>query len=284
MPSYVIRIRWGVMLRTVIVAVLLVAAFAYTLQPLTTATAAGNWGLGFGKEGAPPTGNASREVLGKYDAFYVGDTTQKTLYLTFDAGFENGYTDSILDTLKKHQVAAAFFVVGHYVESAPTQVKRMVAEGHLVGNHTDHHYDMSKISDFAAFSKEMTALEQKYEAVVGKPMPKIYRPPQGKYSEQNLQFAKDLGYHTFFWSLAYVDWYVDDQPTKEQAFAKLIPRIHNGAILLLHSTSATNAQILDELLTRYKEMGYTFGKLTDLYETEKQPASTDAGCLCVYPQ
>ena len=266
MQSYVIHIRWGVMLRTVVIAVLLVAALAYTLQPLTTATTAGNWGLGFGKEGEPPTGNVSREALLQYDAYYVGDTAQKTLYLTFDAGFENGHTASILDALKKHQVSAAFFVVGHYVESAPELVRRMVAEGHLVGNHTDHHYDMSKISDFEAFSKEMTALEQKYEAVVGAPMPKIYRPPQGKYSEQNLQFAKTLGYHTFFWSLAYVDWYVDDQPTREQAFAKLIPRIHNGAILLLHSTSATNAQILDELLTRYKEMGYTFGKLTDLYD------------------
>ena len=98
-------------------------------------------------------------------------------------------------------------------------------------------------------------------------MTKLYRPPQGKYNEQNLQFAKQLGYHTFFWSLAYVDWYVDDQPSAEQAFKKLLPRVHNGAILLLHSTSATNAQILDELLTRYEDMGYTFGKLTDLYES-----------------
>lgn len=279
MQAYVIRIHWGAMLRTVIVSALLVAALAYTLQPLTTATAAGNWGLGFGQEGQPPTGNASSAALLQNDAYYIGDTAQKTLYLTFDAGYENGYTATILDTLKKHQVPATFFVVGHYIESAPDLVRRMVSEGHLVGNHTDHHYDMSKIGNFEAFSQEIAALEQKYEAVVGKPMPKLYRPPQGKYNEQNLQFAKQLGYHTFFWSLAYVDWYVDDQPTAEQAFAKLIPRVHNGAILLLHSTSATNAQILDELLARYKEMGYTFGKLTDLCQTQKQPASTDAGCF-----
>lgn len=281
MQAYVIRIHWGAMLRTVIVSALLVAALAYTLQPLTTATAAGNWGLGFGQEGQPPTGNAGSAELLQNDAYYIGDTAQKTLYLTFDAGYENGYTATILDTLKKHQVPATFFVVGHYIESAPDLVRRMVDEGHLVGNHTDHHYDMSKIGSFEAFSQEIAALEQKYEAVIGKPMPKLYRPPQGKYNEQNLQFAKRLGYHTFFWSLAYVDWYVDDQPTAEQAFAKLIPRVHNGAILLLHSTSATNAQILDELLTRYKEMGYTFGKLTDLYQTKKQPASTDADCFFI---
>lgn len=267
MQAFVIRIHWGAMLRTVIVSALLVAALAYTLQPLATATVAGNWGLGFGKEGQPPTGNVSSATLLQYDAYYLGDTTQKTLYITFDAGYENGYTATILDTLKKHKVPAAFFVVGHYIETAPDMVKRMVSEGHLVGNHTDHHYDMSKILSFEAFSQEVTALEKKYEAVIGKPMTKLYRPPQGKYNEQNLQFAKQLGYHTFFWSLAYVDWYVDDQPSAEQAFKKLLPRVHNGAILLLHSTSATNAQILDELLTRYEDMGYTFGKLTDLYKT-----------------
>ena len=123
---------------------------------------------------------------------------------------------------------------------------------------------MSRISDKAAFEKELTALETLYQSVTGQTMKKYYRPPQGKYSESNLQMAKDLGYQTFFWSLAYVDWYQDQQPTHEEAFKKLTGRIHPGAIVLLHNTSSTNAEILDELLTKWEEMGYSFGSLDQL--------------------
>ena len=132
--------------------------------------------------------------------------------------------------------------------------------GHDVG----HHPDMSRISDKAAFEKELTALETLYQSVTGQTMKKYYRPPQGKYSESNLQMAKELGYKTFFWSLAYVDWMQDQQPSKEEAFSKLLTRIHPGAIVLLHSTSQTNAQILDELLAKWEEMGYQFGRLDEL--------------------
>ena len=229
------------------------------------AIATGSWGLSFPREGEAPTGNASAAELEKYSAVYLGDPGEKVIYLTFDAGYENGCTAKILDTLAEQEVPAAFFLVGNYLEQNPDLVKRMQAEGHTVANHTYHHYDMSKIRDFQSFQTEITSLEQAYEQLIGQPLPRLYRPPQGKYSAENLQFAKKLGYHTFFWSLAYVDWYVDDQPTPEQAFNKLLPRMHNGAILLLHSTSSTNAQILDELLTRLKEQGYTFGRLTDLY-------------------
>lgn len=185
------------------------------------------------------------------------------LYLTFDAGFENGNTPAILDALKKHKAPATFFVVGNYLTTSPELIRRMVAEGHTVGNHTFHHPDMSKISTKEAFAKEITDVEKLYQQIVGKPMTKYYRPPQGKYSTANLQMAKDLGYKTFFWSLAYVDWYENDQPTKEEAFEKLLKRVH-GAIVLLHSTSSTNAQILDELLTKWEEMGYTFRSLDQL--------------------
>ena len=226
---------------------------------------AGNWGLSFRQEGQPPVGNASAEELAAVDTHYLGDTAQKRLYLTFDAGFENGNTAPILDALKKHKAPACFFVVGHYLESAPELVKRMVAEGHTVGNHTFSHPDMSQIREKDAFLRELNRVEEAYRALTGQEMAKIYRPPQGKYSPENLQMAKEAGYHTFFWSLAYVDWYVDDQPTREQAFDKLLPRIHPGAIVLLHSTSATNAQILDELLTRWKEMGYRFGTMEELF-------------------
>ena len=223
-----------------------------------------NWGLGFGTEGKPPTGNASAEELKKYNAYFIGDTTQKTNYLTLDCGYENGNTEPILDALKKHDVKATFFVVGNFLETSPEIVKRMIAEGHTVGNHTYHHLDMSSISSMDAFKKETQDVENLFEQITGTPITKFYRPPQGKYNIENLKMAQELGYHTFFWSLAYVDWYQDKQPTKDEAFGKLLKRIHPGAIVLLHSTSSTNAQILDELLTKWEEMGYTIKPLTEL--------------------
>ncbi len=223
-----------------------------------------NWGLGFSGEGKPPTGNASPDELKPYDAYFIGDTSKNKIYLTFDAGFENGNTPAILEALKKHKAKATFFVVGNYIETSPELVKQMVAEGHTVGNHTFHHPDMSSISSMEAFKKEMDDLANLYEKTTGKQLVKFYRPPQGKYSIENLEMAKKLGYKTFFWSLAYVDWYQNAQPSKEEAFSKLLTRIHPGAIVLLHSTSSTNANILDELLTKWEEMGYSFGTLQEL--------------------
>ena len=235
-------------------------------RQVLAASAEGNWGLSFQAEGQTPVGNATAEELAQYDAWYADPSGEKILYLTFDAGYENGCTAPILDTLKKHQVPAAFFVVGHFLETSPELVKRMVNEGHTVANHTFHHPDMSKISSLEAFQSELSQTEALYERITGQSMAKYYRPPQGKYSVSNLKMAKELGYQTFFWSLAYVDWYQDDQPSKEEAFEKLLGRIHPGAIILLHSTSSTNAEILDELLTKWKEMGYAFGTLADLCE------------------
>ena len=226
---------------------------------------AGNWGLSFRTEGQPPVGNADANQLQKYDSAYLGDTSQKVVYLTFDAGYENGCTAKILDILQKHDIKAAFFLVGNYMERNPDLVRRMVNEGHIVGNHTMHHYNMEKISDQAAFAKELQELEKLFLDITGKELPKYYRPPQGTYSVENLKNAKELGYKTVFWSLAYVDWNNDNQPTKEQAFAKLLPRIHNGAVILLHSTSKTNSEILDELLTKWKEMGYSFASIDALF-------------------
>ena len=232
--------------------------------PAPIPASAGDWGLSFPKEGGTPSGNASPAELAKYDAYYLGDTSQKVIYLTFDCGYENGCTEQILDALKKHHAPAAFFVVGHMIESAPDIVRRMAAEGHVVGNHTFHHPDMSSISRQADFQKELDSLAELYQQTTGKPLSHFYRPPQGKYSEENLKQAQALGYKTIFWSLAYVDWNTDSQPTAEQAYGKLLPRIHDGAIVLLHSTSRTNAEILDELLTKWEAMGYTFRSLEEL--------------------
>jgi len=261
-------------LKNVLTLVFLVAMFfvgraiAYAASLSSSASVvtaqAENWGLGFGEAGTTPTGNVSAEKLEEYDAYYVGDTSEKVIYLTFDAGFENGNTEPILDALKKHNAKGTFFVVGHYLETAPELIKRMVEEEHTVANHTYNHPDMSKISNKESFEKEMQDVEALYKEITGEEMTKFYRPPQGKYSISNLEMAKAMGYKTFFWSLAYVDWYQDDQPTHEEAYSKLLKRIHPGAIVLLHSTSQTNGEIMDELLTKWEEMGYSFGTLEEL--------------------
>ena len=228
----------------------------------------GSWGLSFREEGAPPIGNAGKDQLKTYDAAYMGDPGEKKLYLTFDAGYENGCTEKILDILKQQQVPAAFFLVGNYLEKNADLVRRMVEEGHIVGNHTMHHYDMSKLTTQEAFSKELQDLEDLYRKTTGQEMRKFYRPPQGIYSEENLKMAKELGYQTVFWSLAYVDWNKDAQPTREEAFRKLLPRTHPGAVVLLHSTSSTNAEILEELIGKWKEEGYSFGTVEELFAVQ----------------
>ena len=251
----------------IIIVTALVLAVTVSIHILSgSAIETGSWGLSFRTEGAAPVGNASAAQLAKYDAAYLGDTTKKVIYLTFDAGYENGCTAKILDVLKKHEISAAFFLVGNYIQTNPDLVRRMAAEGHIVGNHTMHHYDMSKISDLEAFTKELQDLEKLYYDAVGEEMAKFYRPPQGIYSEENLKMAQALGYKTVFWSLAYVDWNNDAQPSAEQAFSKLLPRIHSGAVVLLHSTSQTNAAILDELLTKCKTMGYQFASIEELFD------------------
>ena len=218
----------------------------------------GSWGLSFRTEGQPPAGNASKEALRRYDAVYLGDETQKKIYLTFDAGYENGCTEPILEALAKHGVKAAFFVVGNYIEQNPDLVRRMLREGHIVGNHTYHHYDMSKLSDEAAFNQELTSLETLYRETTGEDLPRYYRPPQGIYSEKNLEMAQKLGYRTVFW-VAGLRRLVSGQPADRRAgvFQALLPRIHPGAVVLLHSTSQTNARILDTLLSKWEEMGYS---------------------------
>ena len=225
---------------------------------------ASSWGLSFRREGARPEGNADINELKQYNAYYAEDTDEKVLYLTFDAGYENGNTPAILDALKKHGAPAAFFVVGNFIEDEPELVKRIVEEGHIVGNHTMTHPDMSAISTQESFQEELAGVEKLYEDLTGEPMTRFYRPPRGVYSISNLAMADNLGYATFFWSLAYVDWNQEQQPSREEAFSKLLPRVHPGAIVLLHSTSSTNAEILDELLTKWEEMGYSFAPLTQL--------------------
>ena len=219
-----------------------------------------------------PQAAAGSGYLAKYGAFYLGEdlgkdldkAEEKVIYLTFDGGFDKGTTAPILDALRDKNVKAAFFLTGNVIDSCPELVKRMADEGHLVCNHTMRHKDMSKITDFEEFKKELSGVEDKYKALTGMDMPKFYRPPMGRFSEENLKFAQDMGYRTVFWSFAYVDWYEDKQPSEAEAMEKILSRTHNGAVMLLHSTSATNAKIMPRLIDKWISEGYKIEPLTKI--------------------
>ena len=222
------------------------------------------WGLSFQTEGLPPAAPMTAEKLQELGGAYWDADGEKVLYLTFDAGYENGFTGEILDILKELEVPAAFFLTGDYLNREPDLVRRMTAEGHIVGNHTMSHPDMTAV-DGETFRSELQGLEEKYFDITGQTLPKYYRPPQGVYDENSLKRAQELGYQTVFWSLAYADWDNDHQPDPNEAVEKLNRRVHDGAVVLLHATSKTNAQILKQLLTGWMEMGYRFAPLTELF-------------------
>jgi peptidoglycan-N-acetylmuramic acid deacetylase len=216
-------------------------------------------------DGIPPEEpQAILDLLNKYSAYYVGDTSKKVLYLTFDEGYENGYTPQILDVLKRQNIKAAFFVVKPYITGNKEIIKRMVEEGHLVCNHSTNHPSMASIYDKNKFIKEFTGVEDAYREVTGKEMSKFFRPPMGKYSELSLHYTADCGYKTIFWSFAYDDWNIKKQPSHEYAKKKILQRTHNGAIILLHAVSKTNAEILEEVITEWKSQGYEFRNLDEL--------------------
>ncbi len=187
----------------------------------------------------------------------------KVLYLTFDAGYENGNVEKILNILAEENVKGAFFVLGHLIDKNTDLVKRMADEGHLVCNHTVHHRDMT-LEDSAALEKELLDLEALFREKTGKELAKFYRPPEGRFNTENLDTAAKLGYTTVFWSFAYADWDNSKQMSSEKAIKKVLAHTHNGAVILLHPTSATNADILDDLIRSWKAEGYRFGTLDEL--------------------
>lgn len=224
-----------------------------------------NWYFKHIGNGKPPLPQPeTTSFLPKYKAYYIGDTSKKVIYLTFDEGYENGYTGPILDVLKKQNVKASFFVVKPYVDSNPDLIKRMVNEGHLVCNHSHHHPSMASIHDKEKFNKELSAVEESFKKITDKEMPKYFRPPMGKYSEQSLKFTQDYGYKTIFWSFAYADWDPKKQPSHNAAKKKILDKTHNGAIMLLHAVSKTNAEILDDLISEWKKQGYEIRSLSDI--------------------
>ena len=199
--------------------------------------------------------------LSDYNAFYNGPKSPKTksLYLTFDEGYENGYTNDILDVLKEKNVKAIFFVTSHYIVYSPDTVKRMVAEGHIVGNHTKHHYSMPSVAYSPdVFNKELTDVENRFKKLTNQDMPKFFRPPMGQYSEKTLDMTKNLGYKTIFWSFAYGDYEPNSQPSPWYAKKHILDHLHDGSIILLHAISKTNAQVLGEVIDEARASGYEF--------------------------
>ncbi len=211
-----------------------------------------------------PMVDAEFSFIKENGGYYVGSCDDKVIYLTFDAGYENGNIERILDTMKKHGVTGAFFVLDNLIKRNTDLVQRMANEGHTVCNHTAKHRDMTKITDKEEFEQELLALSSLYHELTGKTMAKYYRPPQGKFSERNLVYANELGYKTVFWSFAYADWDNDKQPDPDKAIELIMKNTHNGEVILLHPTSKTNADILDTLLTNWEEQGYRFGTLDEL--------------------
>ena len=219
-----------------------------------------DWWFIRNKEHKPPMFNTHLKYdLAKYDSMCLGDTTRQVIYLTFDEGYENGYTPLILDVLKEHNVPAAFFVTATYITANPHIVKRMAEEGHIVGNHTTTHPSMPAITENPEkFNKELLTVADRYKEVVLEDMPLYFRPPMGHYSEKSLAMTKALGYKTIFWSFAYPDWNVNKQPAHGKAKEMMLNGLHNGAIYLLHAVSKTNTEVLGDFIEEARQLGYSF--------------------------
>jgi peptidoglycan-N-acetylmuramic acid deacetylase len=247
-----------------IICTVLFLSLALAICPVrSSAEGAVNWYIKRNGNEKPilPKEHAVAEELG---AYYIGKSDEKVIYLTFDAGYENGNIERILDTLKKHKAVGAFFVLKNLVERNTALVKRMHDEGHLVCNHTMTHPDMTKLTDKARFDLQLSALNDLIREKCGFECAKFYRPPEGRFSEENLRFASELGYKTVFWSFAYADWDNNKQPSSDYAIKKMLDNVHPGEIMLLHPTSKTNADVLDTVLTALEKDGYRFASLTEL--------------------
>ncbi|MGD6801014.1 delta-lactam-biosynthetic de-N-acetylase [Rossellomorea vietnamensis] len=226
------------------------------------------WGFKKGNEGKQAeAGKTYDELLKKYGAFYKDSPDEKVLYLTFDNGYENGYTGKILDVLKEEKVPAAFFVTGHYLNSAPDLVKRMANEGHIVGNHSWSHPDLTAVSD-EKLRKELDMVKEKTAEITKQQTMAYLRPPRGVFSERTMKLAKDAGYTHVLWSLAFVDWHTDSQKGWQYSYNNIMKQIHPGAVMLLHTVSKDNAEALGKVIKDLKKEGYTFKSL-DYYEMSK---------------
>ena len=246
-------------------------ALLFCQSALAVFAEAQGWYTVRNKEHKQPRLDAAQMIIERYSGYYVdkrcsdgNENEEKVIYLTFDAGYENGNIEKILNTLRDEDVKAAFFILENLVNRNEELVKRMADEGHTVCNHTASHKDMTRVETVEEFRAELSALEKVYFEKTGNEMARFYRPPEGRYDEKSLRFADELGYKTIFWSLAYADWDNNNQPSAEKAMKILLDNIHNGAIILLHPTSSTNAEILPNFIKSLRAQGYRFGTLDEL--------------------
>lgn len=222
------------------------------------------WGFKRAHDGKSADAGAEYEsILENHDAVYKGTGDKKTLYLTFDNGYENGFTEQILDVLKQEQVPAAFFITGHYIRTAGDLVKRMVDEGHVVGNHSWSHPDFTQTSK-EELLKELEKVRQETEALTGQKNMQYVRPPRGVFSERTLALIKEAGYTHVFWSVSVVDWNTDAQKGWQHSYDHIMEQLHPGAVLLLHTVSEDNAKALQKVIQDAKSEGYTFQSLDQL--------------------
>lgn len=248
----------NVLRKTMIIILLL--AFLFT--PIKESSGYG-WGYKKNTDNQIPEIGVYEEILERHEAYYADTSGEKYVYLTFDNGYEQGYTESILNVLKKENVPATFFVTGHYVEEEPELVKRMVDEGHIIGNHSYNHPDFTKMSK-ETIKEELTSLEQAVANVSEQKELKYVRPPRGMFNENTLKWTSELGYIHIFWSLAFKDWEVDHQKGWEYAYNQMMDQIHPGAIVLLHTVSSDNAEALEQIIRDLRKQGYEFKSLDDL--------------------
>ncbi len=246
---------------------LLISVFSLSIN-IFAASQSFSWYCAHCKGHVQPIADSSLGFIDKYNACYIDkkhsdSCEEKVVYLTFDAGYNNGNIDKILDTLKEENVSAAFFVLGHLVENNTELIERMFNEGHLVCNHTFSHKNMTNLSE-DEFISELEKLENACLKTTGKQIAKYYRPPQGVFDIGSLQYAQKMGYKTVFWSFAYDDWDNNRQMSIEKAKLKILENLHNGEIMLLHPTSSTNAAVLGEIIREAKQQGYRFGSLDEI--------------------
>lgn len=258
-------------LNLLVISVLVIAIFSFSVismnnQDLLPTTAAKSedkkieWGIKRNdNHEQPDVGIENRRILEENGGICLGNKDKENIYLTFDQGYEAGYTASILDTLKENEVHATFFITGHYLNTASDLVKRMIDEGHIVGNHTINHPSIPSLSE-EEIKKEVMGLHQSlYEKFAYEML--FFRPPKGEFSEKSIKVVNELGYKTVMWSFAYADWDESNQPSKEEAKQKIMSNVHNGEIMLLHATSKTNMEILGDIIKEIKQMGYEFKDL-----------------------
>ena len=246
---------------------LLIAALCFSLAVPAAADSNTPYHFGFkkSKNGSLPSIDEEgfKDIIDKHGAFFMGDPSRKQLYLTFDNGYENGLTSQILDILREKRVPAVFFVTGHYLQDQPDLVKRMAAEGHIIGNHSWSHPDMTQISD-EQIKEELEKVKSETARIAGQKEMIFFRPPRGIFSERTLAVSRELGYTNVFWSLAYKDWEVRQQKGWQYAYKQVMDQLHPGAIILLHSVSKDNAEALGKIIDDARKQGYEFVSLDRL--------------------